>query len=237
MTTPDHTYTELLSLAVHEFRTPISVVGGYLRMLARDPDPSLNERHRKMIAEAEKSCLRISALIAELSDIGKIDAGILTIARQPVDLFEIVQEVAEVVHEAADRGVSLELRGPIRGAHLMGDAVRLRSAFDAILRAILREIPGPATVAIDRKIRDELGSSSAVVIVAGDADGVQTAYDGEHGTFDEKRGGLGLALPLARRIVEAHGGQLWAPRAAKKSDKSLAATAALISMPLSELNR
>ena len=63
-------YTDLLSLAVHEFRTPASVVGGYLRMLLRDADQPLTDRQRKMIEEAEKSCARLVALIAEMSDIG-----------------------------------------------------------------------------------------------------------------------------------------------------------------------
>jgi signal transduction histidine kinase len=47
-------YLQLLGLAVHEFRTPASVVGGYLRMLQRDAAGELNDRQRKMIDEAEK---------------------------------------------------------------------------------------------------------------------------------------------------------------------------------------
>ena len=54
-------YARLLSLAVHEFRTPASVVGGYLRMLQRDGDQPLSDRQRKMIDEAEKSCARLVA--------------------------------------------------------------------------------------------------------------------------------------------------------------------------------
>src|SRR5262245_7992754 len=59
------TDAQLLSLAVHEFRTPASVVGGYLRMLQRDVDPPLGERQRKMVDEADKACGRIVALINE----------------------------------------------------------------------------------------------------------------------------------------------------------------------------
>ena len=54
-------YAQLLALAVHEFRTPVSVVGGYLRMLQRDSDSPLADRHRKMVEEAERSCARIVA--------------------------------------------------------------------------------------------------------------------------------------------------------------------------------
>src|ERR1700676_2500688 len=103
MTTRDTSCTQLISLATHELRTPVGVVGGYLRMLARDPDRALNERHRKMIDEAEKSCARLVALIAELSDIAKLDAGLIAIGRQPLDLFELIEEVANTVHEAEDR--------------------------------------------------------------------------------------------------------------------------------------
>src|SRR5215470_4798049 len=101
-------YSELLSLAVHEFRTPIGVVGGYLRMLQRDTVSPLDERHRKLVTEAEKSCARIVALIAELSEIGKLDAGVLTVSRDPVDLFALAADVAEHVHEARDRSVRFE---------------------------------------------------------------------------------------------------------------------------------
>ena len=42
-------------------------------------------------------------------------------------------------------------------------------------------------------------------------DSVQAAYDRDAGPFDEKRGGLGLALPLARRVIEGHGGRMQRP--------------------------
>src|SRR5262245_33761638 len=93
-------YLQLLGLAVHEFRTPVSVVGGYLRMLQRDTAGELNDRQRKMIEEAEKSCARLVALISEMSDVAKLDSGVLSLARQPLDLFALVSDVAEHVQEA-----------------------------------------------------------------------------------------------------------------------------------------
>ena len=222
---------QLLSLAVHEFRTPASVVGGYLRMLQRDSDPPLSERQRRMVDEAEKSCARLVAIVAELSDIGKLDGGDLSLARRPLDLFSLVGEVAELVHEAKDREVVLELRGSNTGAPLSGDAPRLRTAFDAICRAILREKPGPATVVAERRLEVRDGRTSAVVILS-DAASVQQAYESETRPFDEKRGGLGLALPLARRVIEGHGGGLWAP---SSEDTALVRGTAIIAIPLTEL--
>jgi signal transduction histidine kinase len=218
---------QLLSLAVHEFRTPASVVGGYLRMLQRDSDPPLSERQRRMVDEAEKSCARLVAIIAELSDIGKLDGGTVTMARQPLDLFSLTSEVAELVHEASDRDVRFELRGPREGAPVAGDAGRLRAAFDAIFRAILREKAGPASVVAERRLETAAGAGSAIVIVAEESS-VQLAYEGEAGPFDDRRGGLGLALPLARRVIEGHGGRIWAPA----GDEALSRGSAIVSLPL-----
>lgn len=223
----EESYPKLLSLAVHEFRTPASVVGGYLRMLQRDTDPPLSERQRKMVDEAEKSCARIVALVTELSEIAKLDAGLATLAAHLVDVFSLAAEVAEHVHEADERGVRLEVRGEAAGGQVKGDVGRLRSAFGAIFRAILREKAGPCTVVVDRRLVVDEHGSSAVVVVA-DEPGVQAAYEAPAGVFDEKRGGLGLALPIARRVIEGHGGRIWSPAAA--ADEA-ARGAALIAFP------
>lgn len=227
MANDTHDAAQLISLAVHELRTPASVVGGYLRMLLRDPAHPLGERQRKMVEEAERSCARLTAIVAELSEVGKLDSGAIQLARAPLDLFALAGEVASSVHEAADRGVHLELRGEAAGAPLVGDATRLRAAIDAIFRAILREQPGEATVVADRRRAGAGPDASAVIVVAPAAD-VQTAYDAPPAPFDDRRGGLGLALPLARRVIEGHGGRLWAPGGRDGRG------AALISLPLTE---
>jgi two-component system, cell cycle sensor histidine kinase PleC len=216
----DHTknpYPPLLSLAVHEFRTPASVVGGYLHMLQKDQDPPMSERQRRMIDEAEKSCARLVAIVAELSDISKLDSGGAKLAQQPLDLFSLIGKVAELMHQATDRDVHLKLSGPSDGANITGDASRLRIAFDAIFRAILRETAGPATVIAERRRDTRDGQPCAVLIVANESS-VQEAYDREPGPFDDERGGMGLALPLARRVIEGHGGRMWSPAVVTAGD-------------------
>jgi signal transduction histidine kinase len=236
-------YLQLLGLAVHEFRTPASVVGGYLRMLQRDAAGELNDRQRKMIDEAEKSCARLVTLIAEMSDVAKLDSGVIALARQPVDIFALVSDVAEHVQEARDREVRLEVRGEDGAAHLSGDATRLRAAFDAVFRAVLREKGGPCVVVVERRRETQNGKGAAVVVVS-DAATVQAAYERDRGVFDEKRGGMGLALPLARRVIEGHGGRIAAPAPVPGGDAApthdpLAADpvsrgSAIITLPLTE---
>lgn len=194
----------------------------------------MSERQRRMIDEAEKSCARLVAIVAELSDIGKLDSGAIKLAQQPLDVFSLVEKVAELVHEAEERDVHLELIGPSDGAIMTGDATRLRTAIDAIFRAILREKPGPATVVVERRLETRDGRTSALLLV-GDQGRVQEAYDQQPGPFDDKRGGLGLALPLARRVIEGHGGRIWSPANTSgnaDSPDALSRGSAIISFPL-----
>jgi signal transduction histidine kinase len=237
----EESYPRLISLAVHELRTPASVVAGYLRMLQRDTDEPLAERQRKMVEEAEKSCARLVSLIAALSEVGKLDEGLISMSASETDLFPLVAEAAADVHEAADRDVGLEVRGDGSGAIIRGDGQRLRSAFGAIFHAILREKIGPGTVVIDRRTEMDRDPRSAVIIVA-EPDAIQAAYTAPVGAFDEKRGGVGLSLPIARRVIEAHRGRLWSPADRESSpssafDHRAARATALIAIPLSGAER
>lgn len=228
-------YTQLLSLAVHELRTPASVVGGYLKMLQRDTDEPLTPRQRKLIEDAEKSCARLVTIVSEMSDVGKFDAGLLTFARQPLDLISILNDVAEHMHEGRDRDVHFTLRayGP---APMLGDATRLRSAFDAVFRAVLREKPEQARVAAECR-RARVEDRDCALVVVADAARVQEAYERPRGPFNEQRGGMGLALPLARRVFASHGGEMWAPALAagrSDADDPVARGSAIVALPISE---
>jgi signal transduction histidine kinase len=232
-------YPELLSLAVHELRTPAGIIAGYLRMLDRDTDSTLSDRQRKMIEDTEKSCARLVAIVQEISDVAKLDAGLVKLARQPIDAFTLVAEVAALVHEAKDRDVRFEAHGLAGGAPMSGDAKALQRAFSAIFRAIVREKPRQATVVAERRIEKIDGRASAIVIVAEETS-VQAAYDREPGSLHEERGGMGLALPFARRVIECHGGRVWAPSPVEGptwTNDPLARGSAIICLPITEPSR
>jgi two-component system, OmpR family, sensor histidine kinase SenX3 len=203
-------YAQLLSLAVHEFRTPVSVVGGYLRMLQRDTEHPLSDRHRKMVEEAERSCARIVALIGELNEVSKLDDPIAPLPEESFDLFAVIREVAGETHEASDRGVQLKMRGPSSGATLKGDLVRVHRALSSLVRAVLREQQDAGVVIVDCQLKRDRSRATAVVAIANESE-VAAALEAPPTAFDERRGGLGLMLPIARRVIEHHGGQLWSP--------------------------
>src|SRR5207247_2167460 len=145
-------------------------------------------------------------------------------------------DVAEHVQEAKDREVMLTVKGDGQTATLQGDATRLRAAFNAVFRAILREKAGPCDVVAERRRVTRDGRPAALVVVS-EAGTVVAAYERPPQPFDEKRGGLGLALPLARRVFEGHGGQLLAPSPEGEStfaEDSIARGSAIIVLPLTE---
>src|SRR5689334_25234544 len=86
MTAEQNFFPRAMSLAVHELRTPVTVVAGYLRMLLREQGGPLTDKQRKMLEEAERSCARIGALVAEMSDLGKLEGRELALGKQSFDL-------------------------------------------------------------------------------------------------------------------------------------------------------
>lgn len=201
-------YAALLSLAAHEFRTPASVVSGYLRMLQKETDPALTERQHKMVDEAMKSCVRLVALIAELGDIGHIDAGLLVPARDAFDLFADIEALAPTLTEGADRGVQLALHGAATGAMVIGDRARLRQGLDVVFRALLREQGRSVTLVCDRRIVTGPHGERLASVVVAPSDRIDAVTAGPRRPFDTRRSGVGLGLALAERFLGYAGGAL-----------------------------
>src|SRR3954451_1980379 len=134
----DDQFPRMISLAVHELRTPVTVVCGYLRMVLKEHGGPLTEKQKKMLEEAERSCERISALVAEMSDLGKLESQELSVARHEIDLCPLVAELASSMHEGEDRGVRLHVRVSTRPVTVTGDRARLSAAITTLLHAALR---------------------------------------------------------------------------------------------------
>lgn len=217
-----------LSLAVHELRTPVTVVAGYLRMLLREQAGPLSDKQKKMLEEAERSCTRLTAIVAEMSELGKLEGREVAMARQEFDVCALAAELASGMHEGQDRGVTLEVRSssPIM---VTGDRTRVAAALKALMHSALRERGEPGAIVVQCSavratpawVVVAIGDESTLVPLAGAAQGAPP-------DFDEWRGGLGLALPVARRVIEAHGGALWSA-----ADDTHSRAASALRLPLS----
>jgi signal transduction histidine kinase len=212
----------VVSLAVHELRTPVTVVAGYLRMLLREQGGPLTDKQRKMLEEADRSCSRIGGLVAEMSEFSKLEAQELGLVRMDFDLAALVAEVASGMHDN-DRGVRLDVRGADRPLMVSGDRPRLAAVVKALLHSAIRERGEPGVVVVTCSTME--GTPPWGIVAVGDDALVATLADNASAqllpSFDEWRGGMGLALPVARRVLEAHGGAVWS--AADSTSRAAAA--------------
>jgi len=213
----DDRWPRLLSLSVHEFRTPMTVVAGYIRMLLKDRAGALNEQQRRLLEEAEKSCARLSALLAEMSDLSNLEDGSAPFNRGPIELRTILSDAIATLPDVPDRPIEVDLSTAGDSATVHADPVRLKTAFTSLLIALRRELVESTTLFV-RERSGEFQGKPASWIAFADADHIaelETAAPERLTTFNEWRGGSGLGLPIARRIIQSHGGAIWSPSEGK----------------------
>jgi len=208
----------LLSLAVHELRTPASVVAGYLRMLLAEASGPTTEQQRRMIEEAEKSCDRLIAIVNEMGEVARLDTGALPVKSAPTDLFELLREVSSSVRTAEQAPVDVRFAGPERGAVCTADRARIGVAFSALMSAIAREQSENASLVIETSLDEDAGARHALIVMSRTGAAPDLSKQPRE-PLNERRGGLGLALPIARRVVEAHGGIVWSPASEAKGSE------------------
>jgi two-component system sensor histidine kinase BaeS len=146
-----------------------------------------------------------------MSDLGKLESRELSVARQDVDMAALAAELASTMHEGEDRGVLLDVRVPNQPVMVTGDRARLTAAITTLLHSALRERGEPGVVVAECSVISDTAPPWAVLAV-GDEAALPALIQAARGTppsFDEWRGGLGLALPVARRVIETLGGALW----------------------------
>jgi signal transduction histidine kinase len=210
---PDPQWARLLGLSVHEIRTPLTVVGGYVRMLLKGNAGAVTDPQRHLLEEAEKSCGRLSGLLDQMSDVANLEARTATFNRSLVALGPVLTEAIEALPALPDRAIRITLEVGDGGARVSGDPVRLKTALTSLVTALRRELVTSTELFVTERT-SELGGRPASRITISDLDNhaaLEQAEPSSLTTFDEWRGGCGLSLAVARRIIDAHGGAVWSP--------------------------
>ncbi len=192
-----------LTLAAHELRTPLSVTVGYLRLLRRQASTTLPADLVHLLDESERGCDRLAGLITDMSRLGQLEAGTLAWPAADVDAREVLRAAASAY---AAEGTVLHV-GDDGASIVRTDPDRLHEAFESIARVTARRL-GERPLAV---VHRHAGRKTTIVIANAD---LVPALLGAHppaGPFDETPGGFGLALPVARCIVEASGGSIHSP--------------------------
>ena len=193
----------------------MTVVAGYIRMLLKDRAGALNDQQRKLLEEAEKSCARLSALLAEVSELSNLEGGTAPFNRSTADITAALREAIAALPPLPDREVAITVDVPDGSAPTSGDPVRLTQAFTSIVGALRRELVGDDPLIVRGRRSD-----GEYEVLIGDHETIaalEAEDPAQRGVFDEWRGGVGLSLAVARRILNAHDAAIFAAPDGRKA--------------------
>jgi signal transduction histidine kinase len=216
--------TEFMQNLSHELATPLTPITGYLKILKSGKTGALTEQQQKILESMTLSSERLSRTIDNLVDFATLESGGYAIHR---DIFDPQAAGRSIIDEekpkARARRIVLELLVDHAGPG-WGDERKLRQAIGNL---------------VDNAIKFSPHGSNVLLRVAGDGarlyfevydEGEGMLADEAEKVFDpffhadrvgeERAPGAGLGLPVAKQIIEAHGGKIWAESPPKNQPDS-----------------
>ena len=208
--------TRFLANMSYEFRTPLTSIGGFAELLYAGLGGDLSESGCEYVEAILTSAARLGEQIESVLDLSQSEAGLLPLEREDIELFPFVTHlVEERAHRITDGGLTLDLRGDKSAGIISADPRRMARALGHLLDNAIGVTPGGGRIFVDVSRQKDTGGDYARIVISDNGpgmdaatlaralDGVKPAADGK---AVERRQGLGL--PLARQLIEAHGGHL-----------------------------
>ncbi|MEA2638490.1 MAG: hypothetical protein QOE18_1547 [Chloroflexota bacterium] len=211
--------SEFLASMSHELRTPLNAVIGFSEVLLDRLFGDLNEKQADYITDIHTSGRHLLALINDILDLSKIEAGRMELQVSDVTLSDVIESSVALMRERATRnGISLQLDVDPGTGVVEADERKLKQVlFNLLTNALKFTDRGGHVDVIARAEADEV-----VISVRDDGTGIAIAdqtrifEEFEQAGGSHAQEGTGLGLALSRRIVELHGGRLWVESAPGK---------------------
>jgi signal transduction histidine kinase len=202
----DRQRRDLIANVSHELRTPITALQGLLENIVDGVAEAEPATMRTALAQTE----RLGRLVAELLDLSRLDAGVVPLNREPIDVAGFLDGVvreATVNAAGAGRDVTFAVTSPT--ITVSGDPERLHQVFANLLDNAARHSPSGGRVSV----RAERHGEQVVFAVADEGAGIPAADRDrvfERFTRGERAtdGGTGLGLAIARWVVQLHAGTI-----------------------------
>ncbi len=218
----DELRSELIGVASHELKTPLTTLCMNLLLLGEKAD-NLTPRQREILAAAVAGCEELGGTIDELLDVTRIEAGQLRLNLAPVDVYGVLDKALRPLRPRfEDARVRVQIERGCVPAVVRGDAERLAIVFSNLLTNALKYAPVGSTVTVGVLSRQNAvpGSGPMLQIAVTDAGpGIPGEYRErvfekffrvEHHLGQEHTGvrGTGIGLYLCREVIKAHGGAI-----------------------------
>ncbi len=207
----DKMKSEFVSVVSHDLKTPLTAIRGFADLVRMTG--TLNEQQQEFVAKIREITREMAAMISDLLDIGKIEAGI-EMEKVPCDLGALAGEViTDLEFRAKEKNISVELQSIDQVPVVTGDPNRLKQVIMNLVGNAIKYTPDGGQVSVrisreDGRLVTAVQDSGYGIAPRDQKQLFQKFYRvrNEHTAHIE---GTGLGLTIARSIVEQHGGRIW----------------------------
>ncbi len=250
--TMDKVKSDFITIASHELRTPLTQIKGYSDILAamNEENALTREQTREIVNHIERASTRLEGLISAMLDASQIDVDEMHLTFVATQIETVLRMGVEpLMRSMINRGLKYELHVPDNLPTIQADFKRLAQALRNILGNAVKYTPdgGSITVHINFLADDENQSPHLEIAVADTGIGIdkknhELVFEkffrvGDpqlHSTGNTKfmGAGPGLGLPIAKGVVEGHGGRIWVESAGEDKKRCPGSTFYII-LPIS----
>ena len=207
--------SQFIDVVSHELRTPLTVMRGYIDLVESEYSSKLEPKFGSRLSIIKANTDKLYALVESMLDVSRMEKGSLQIHLEPVRIDTVLEEIVKVrEHDAEEKKQALELDVEGKLPLIMADRRRLKDVFNNLVDNALKYTQEEGRVQVGA--RDE----GRMIHVWVKDNGVGIPLENLGKIFDRfhivtsndlshQVNRLGLGLPIARGIIEAHGGRIW----------------------------
>ena len=208
----DRLKSEFVMTASHELRTPLTSINMAVDLLRESAAAKLTEQERALLEACHEDVQRLRALVNDLLDLSKIEAGKLELAFEPVQPRWLGEQALSVIKAQADaKGIELTLAVPENLPEVTADPHKIVWVLVNLLANAVRYTNAGGHI----KLAGEQVGNQVHLAVSDDGEGIPLDVQPRifdkfvHGKPRDGGGGSGLGLAISREIVKAHRGAIW----------------------------
>jgi len=203
-----------VSMVSHELRTPLNSVHGFIDLLLQGHMGELTAEQHKYLGYAQEGVQQLVSIVEDILFMTRSDSGQFEMKRQKVNFHVLAKQVINSLHpQALKAAVVLKKDIPSPTPILYADPQRMKQVMNNLVTNAIKFTPPGGTVTIRARPHNE---QFVIISVSDTGYGIpvedwphvfERFYQSNH-ALQSKMGGYGLGLPIARLIIEQHGGEI-----------------------------